>query len=145
MTHAEQRTAHRFQTDFDADCRMAGESWSARLRNISTTGCMMATPEPGLPDGWMMRLRVKGLPAIDAEIIWRHRGHAGLRFLVPLQPTAMEHLGFRLAEPTRREPPPRPHHTASNEASLSSRLVKRVPPGENVIRFPDTTARGLTR
>jgi hypothetical protein len=93
----------------------------------------------------MMRLRVKGLPAIDAEIVWRHRGHAGLRFLVPLQPTAMEHLGFRLAEAARRDPPPRPHHVPSSEASLNARLVKRLPPGETVVRFPDTTARGLTR
>jgi hypothetical protein len=145
MGAVEQRSAQRFATDFDADCRMAGESWSARLRNISTTGCMMACPEAGLPSGWMMRLRIRTLPAIDAEIVWRHRGHAGLRFLTPLQPTAMEHLGFRLSEPARRDPPPRPHHPAATEASLHSRLVKRVPAGESVVSFPDSTARGLTR
>jgi hypothetical protein len=141
----EQRASQRFPTDLDADCRMAGESWSARLRNISTTGCMMATPDSGLPDGWMMRLRVPSLPAIDAEIVWRHRGHAGLRFLVPLQATAMEHLGFRLPEPARREPPPRPHHTGITEASLHARLIKRLPADEQVVSYPDSSARGITR
>jgi hypothetical protein len=142
---AEQRAAQRFATDLDADCRMAGESWSARLRNISTTGCMIACPEAGLPEGWMMRLRIRSLPAIDAEIVWRHRGHAGLRFLAPLQPNAMEHHGVRRPEPARREPPPRPHHAGALEASLHARLVKRLPPGEQVVAFPDTSARGLTR
>ena len=122
MGNVEQREAFRFPTDLEADCRMAGESWAARLRNISTTGCMMATPETGLPSGWMMRLRIRTLPAIDAEIIWRHRGHAGLRFLTPLQVTALEHLGFRLPEP-RRADAAEPTHTGA----LHARLVKRTP------------------
>ena len=98
MGHMEQRSAFRFPTELEADCRMTGQAWSSRLHNISTTGCMMACPEEGLPDGWMIRLRIKGLPVIDAEVVWRHRGHAGLRFLMPLQTTALEHLGYRLPE-----------------------------------------------
>jgi hypothetical protein len=127
MGQVEQRVAFRFPTDLEADCRMAGESWAARLRNISTTGCMMATPETGLPSGWMMRLRVQSLPAIDAEIIWRHRGHAGLRFLRPLEPTALEHLGYTLPEPRR------PIYAEPTLAgALHSRLVKRALPDEGI-------------
>lgn len=124
----ELRAAHRFPTDLEADCRMSGQAWPAKLHNISTTGCMLAMPEEGLPEGWMMRLRIKGLPAIDAEIIWRHRGHAGLRFLTPLEPTALEHLGFRLPEPR----PPTPTESAQGIAVLHARLVRRAQPGEAV-------------
>jgi hypothetical protein len=137
MGQVEQREAFRFPTDLEADCRMAGESWAARLRNISTTGCMMATPESGLPSGWMMRLRVRTLPAIDAEIVWRHRGHAGLRFLAPLEVTALEHLGFRLPEPRRPEAiePTQP-------GALHARLVKRAAPDEGVAAATGLEVRG---
>jgi len=134
MGHVEHREAYRFPTDLEADCRMAGESWPARLRNISTTGCMMATPENGLPSGWMMRVRIPSLPVIDAEIIWRHRGHAGLRFLRPLQPTALEHLGFRLPEPRRSG--------QCEPGALSARLVKRMPPEEGVPAATGLEVRG---
>jgi hypothetical protein len=134
----EQRAAFRFATDMDADVRMAGEAWSARLRNISTTGCMMACPEEGLPSGWMMRLRIRSLPAIDAEIIWRHRGHAGLRFLKPLEPTALEHLGFHLPE-TRRAAS---SDTGPLPSSLHPRLVKRAAPEAAVPAAMASAVRG---
>ena len=118
MGLAEQRSAFRFPTDLEADVRMAGQAWTARLHNISTTGCMIACPEQGLPQGWMMRLRVKDLPVIDAEVIWRHRGHAGLRFLMPLQSTALEHIGYCL--PERGASPRAP-------AGLHAQVVKRNP------------------
>lgn len=121
----EQREAFRFPTDLRADCRMAGRSWEVRLCNISTSGCMMVCPEDGLPDGWMLRLYVRSLPAIDAEIVWQHRGHAGLKFLVPLRADAMEPLGFHLPDAAhRRAPPLRPHQVAET-AGLHSKLVKR--------------------
>lgn len=127
MGHVEQREAHRFPTNLEADCRMTGQAWSARLRNISATGCMMACPE-GLPDdGWLMRLRIRGLPAIDAEIVWRHRGHVGLRFLSPLRANAIEDLGYRL-------PDSKPMDTAAGPppAGLHSQLVKRGPESAEV-------------
>jgi hypothetical protein len=116
MAHAEQRAAFRFATDLDADVRMAGQFWTARLHNISTTGCMIACPEGGLPDGWLMRLWIGDLPVTDAEVIWRHRGHAGLRFLMPLQSTALEHLGYCL---------PESGSSARAPAGLHAHLVKR--------------------
>lgn len=124
----EQRAAFRYATDLEADCRMSGRTWSARLRNISTTGCMIANPEGGLPEGWMLRLRIEGLPLVDTEIIWRHRGHAGLRFMVPLASSALEHLGFHLPEP-------RPANDAGGERELGglhAQLVKRLAPDESV-------------
>ncbi len=125
MGNVEQRAAYRFPTDIRADCRMAGRSWDARLCNISTTGCMMICPEEGLPEGWMLRLRIRSLPAIDSEIVWKHRGHAGLQFLVPLRADSMEHLGFHLPDPAyRRVPPLRPHQMPET-AGLYAQLVKR--------------------
>ena len=121
MGLVEQREAFRFATNLAADCRMSGRTWPSRLCNVSTTGCMLACPEEGLPDGWMMRLWIHGLPVIDAEIVWQHRGFAGLHFLVALHPTALEHLGFRLPEPRRpmqADPAPQP-------GGLHARLVKR--------------------
>lgn len=116
MGLAEQRAAFRFATDLDADVRMAGQFWTARLHNISTTGCMIACPEGGLPEGWLMRLWIGDLRVIDAEVIWRHRGHAGLRFLMPLQSTALEHLGYCLPESGA---------SARQPAGLHAHLVKR--------------------
>lgn len=115
MGSVEQREAYRFPSNLEADCRMTGQAWPARLRNISTTGCMMACPEEGVPEGRMMRLRIKGLPVIDAEIVWRHRGHVGLRFRMPLYASSLEHLGYRLPEFAARPP-----------AGLEPRLVKRT-------------------
>ena len=145
MGLAEQREAYRYPTDFTADCRMAGDAWTSRLCNISTTGCMMVCPEGGLPAGWMLRLRIKGLPAIDAEIIWKHRGHAGLRFLVALHPTALEHLGFTLPEPRRpayRPDPAVPPAPVSTLAGLRADLVKRAPPDEGLLPGMPSQVRG---
>ena len=145
MGLAEQREAYRYPTDFTADCRMAGDAWTSRLCNISTTGCMMVCPEGGLPAGWMLRLRIKGLPAIDAEIIWKHRGHAGLRFLVALHPTALEHLGFMLPEPRRpayRPDPAVPPAPVSTLAGLRADLVKRAPPDEGLLPGMPSQVRG---
>jgi hypothetical protein len=94
----EKRTALRFPTDLEAACRTLDKSWTARLRNISTSGCMITLPEDDLTDDAMLRLRIKGLAAIDAEVVWQHRNHAGVRFRVPLHPAALEHLGFVLPQ-----------------------------------------------
>lgn len=128
MGLVEQREAFRFPTNLDAVCRMSGRSWPSRLCNVSTTGCMLVCPEEGLPEGWMMRLWIQSLPVIDAEIIWQHRGHAGLHFLVALHPTALEHLGFRLPEP-RQAPQPAP---VQEPSGLHARLVKRALPDEGL-------------
>lgn len=91
----EQRTAHRFPTDLEAECRSCSRRWTSRLSNISTTGCMIMCPEPSLPESALLRLRLRGLTAIDTQIVWQNRGHVGIRFKVPLHKAVMEHLGFR--------------------------------------------------
>ena len=94
----EKRAALRFPTDLEAACRTLDKSWDSRLCNISTTGCMITVPEGALPADATLRLRIKGLAAIDAEVAWQHRNHAGVRFRVPLHPAALEHLGFVLPQ-----------------------------------------------
>jgi hypothetical protein len=138
MGLVEQRAAFRFPTNLEAECRMAGRTWPSRLCNVSTTGCMLACPEEGLPDGWMMRLRVHGLPVIDAEIVWQHRGHAGLHFLVALHPTALEHLGFHLPEPRPSALP----ETLREPGGLHASLVKRAPPDEGLRAGTGAEVRG---
>jgi hypothetical protein len=125
MQRVEQRAALRIPTDLRADCRMAGRSWDVRLCNISAAGCMMICPDEGLPEGWMLRLRVPSLPAIDSEIIWQRRGQAGLNFLVPLHSDSMEHLGVRLPDPAHRRAPPLRPHQMPETAGLHAQLVKR--------------------
>jgi hypothetical protein len=137
---AEKRATLRFPTDLEANCRVPDRAWASRLCNISTSGCMMTLPDDELADAAPLRLRIRGLAAIDAEIVWRHRNHAGVRFRVPLHPAAMEHLGFVLPEgawacATRTKQqagipaPRRAVATPSRRAaapSLNGQLVKRT-------------------
>ena len=130
MGNIEQRAAYRFPADLEAECRSCSRSWSSRLCNISSTGCMIVCPEPGLPDGALLRIRLRGLTAIDGTIIWQHRGHAGVRFVNPLHHAMMLHLGFEEHEASPpvhaaardQRPAEAPRRTAGN---LHSQLVKR--------------------
>ena len=72
----DKRAAFRFPTNVEADCRSSNRSWVSRMRNISTTGCMIVCPDDDLPGGALLRMRIKGLTAIDGEIVWLHRGRA---------------------------------------------------------------------
>ena len=127
----DKRAAFRFPTDVEADCRSCDRAWNSRLVNISTTGCMIACPDEGLPDGALLRLRVKGLTAIDGEIVWQHRNHAGIKFRVPLHPAVMEHLAFRGTERGYDTVPAAPRREAeAAPASLHGQLVKRTWTGE---------------
>jgi len=133
----EKRAAKRFPTDLAAKCHTTDRSWTTRLHNISTGGCVVTCDGADLAERAVLRIRVKGLATIDAEVIWQHMNHAGVRFRVPLHPAAMEHLGFELPEgawasalsSVRPEPVPRPRATrASATPGLRGSLVKRIPP-----------------
>jgi hypothetical protein len=119
----DKRAALRFPTDLEANCRAPESAWDSQLCNISTSGCMIALPEGDLADHAPLRLRIKGLAAIDAEVIWQHRGHAGVRFRVPLHPAAMEHLGFVLPEGAWESA----CRTGQDVETLAPRLVVATP------------------
>lgn len=131
---AEQRAALRFPTDLEANCRTIDASWTSRLRNISTTGCMITLPDGGLRGNAPLRLRIRGLAAIDAEVVWQHRSHAGVRFRVPLHPAAMEHLGFTLPagdwdsafRAARQATSPVAASPRATAPALNGQLVKRT-------------------
>jgi len=91
----DKRAAFRFPTDVEADVRSCNRSWASRLCNISTGGCMITCEDTDLPRDTLIRLRIKGLTAIDGKIAWLNRGHAGIHFLSALHPAVMEHLAFR--------------------------------------------------
>jgi hypothetical protein len=131
----DKRAAFRFPADVEVQCRSCDRSWGTRLVNISTTGCMIACPENSLPHKALLRLRVKGLTAIDGEIVWQHRDHAGIRFKVPLHPAVMEHLAFRGPEQTcgtdaRVAAPEATVEPIRAVTSLHSQLVKRTWQGQ---------------
>jgi hypothetical protein len=123
----EQRAALRFPTDLEADCRAPERAWASRLRNISTSGCMITLPDGELPADAPLRLRIRGLARIDAQVVWQHRSHAGVRFRVPLHPAAMEHLGFVLPEDAWESP-------------LRSQPVARVPAPRRAMAVPSRRA-----
>lgn len=87
------RAECRFPTDIEAECRTAGRAWTSRLHNISVGGCMIECTE-GLPPGTLLRLRIKGMPAIDGAIAWHNRAHAGVRFRDPLTAAMLEQPGL---------------------------------------------------
>src|SRR6478735_9170142 len=141
----EKRAALRFSTDLEAKCRVPDRSWPSQLRNISTSGCMLTLPEGELSNE-PLRLRIRGLALIEAEVVWRHRSHAGVRFRVPLHPAAMEHLGFVLPEGAwesayrgvQQAGPPAPRRAATTPSrragasGLNGQLVKRLEPSPEV-------------
>lgn len=124
----DQRVSFRFPADLEADCRAFGHSWTSRLCNISTHGCMIVCPPDDLATGALLRLRLRGAEVIDGEIVWQHRRHAGVRFHAPLDAAVMEHLGFRLEEPAgesaravdQRQQP------AREPTGLHANLIKRT-------------------
>ena len=131
----DKRAAFRFPTNVEAGCRSCDRSWETRLVNISTTGCMIAAPGERFPEGALLRLRVKGLTAIDGEIVWQHRSHAGIKFKVPLHPAVMEHLAFQGVEHGFESAPRAPQVAATVEpiraaTRLHSQLIKRTPIAE---------------
>lgn len=143
----DKRAALRFPTDIEAACRTLDTAWASRLCNISTSGCMITLDEGELAPDALLRLRIKGLAAIDAEVVWQHRNHAGVRFRVPLHPAALEHLGFVLPEgawksavrstqesatPSPRPAVPAPSHRPA-PAGLNGQLVKRTPQAAELI------------
>lgn len=141
----ENRAAHRFPTDLEAECRSCNRTWTSRLCNISATGCMIECPEPSLPESALLRLRLRGLTAIDGQVVWQNRGHVGIRFNVPLHQAVMEHLGFREAEiemvtetapdsPPVADPSPASLAPASPVPAPQARLAQRTWQEEPEIR-----------
>ncbi|HEY6814902.1 MAG TPA: PilZ domain-containing protein [Croceibacterium sp.] len=122
----EKRETRRFPTDLVAECRTLGRSWTTHLRNISTSGCMVSCEEGALAEKDLLRICVKGLAAIDAEVVWKHRNHAGIRFRVPLHPAAMEHLGFELPDGTWGNVPSVARERPPVTPGLNGAIVKRI-------------------
>ncbi|HYD25285.1 MAG TPA: PilZ domain-containing protein [Croceibacterium sp.] len=140
----DKRAAFRFPTDLEADCRSGGHAWKSRMRNVSTGGCMIECPEAELAKGGPLRLRLKGLPAIDGEVAWQHRGHAGVKFRAALEPALLEELAFRtpdglLAAPLPLSPQPASAPPRGAPPALHGQLVKRSWPG------PDGGLDGLAK
>jgi hypothetical protein len=99
---------------------------------------MIACPIDDLPERALLRLRIKGVTAIDGEIVWQHRNHAGIRFRAALHPSVMEYLAFHGtdrgydAPPIASVPPPEASAAPRRAATgLHGQLVKRTWTGED--------------
>lgn len=121
----DQRATFRFPTDVEADVRSCNRSWPSRLCNVSIGGCMITCEDPAPCQGTMLRLRIKGLTAIDGTIAWVHRGHAGIRFVSDLHPAVMEHIAFRGREEALTGDAASPPVLPDSAGRLNGGLVKR--------------------
>ncbi|MEO6388210.1 MAG: PilZ domain-containing protein [Croceibacterium sp.] len=89
----DQRATVRFMVDRAAECRLPHSSWPTRLCNISTVGCMILCQVNAIPEGTRLRLRIKGMAAINGAIIWHRGGQAGVSFDTPLTSAQLHRLG----------------------------------------------------
>lgn len=65
--------------------REDGTNKDARLLDLSTTGCQLATPLECQVGAWVW-LSLPGMPPLRAEVAWRRHGHLGCRFEEELMP-----------------------------------------------------------
>lgn len=92
---------------------------------------MITCPAPEFPEEALLRLRLRGLTAIDGRIVWQHRGHAGVRFLTPLHQALIEHLGCHApAEAMLAAEPPAQAGAPVRRQGLHGDLVKRAAPDD---------------
>jgi len=66
------------------------------------------------------QLGIRGVPTIEGAIAWQHRGHAGIRFALPLSSALMAKLGFSPSEPSRAPA------TMRRGSGLHAQMIKRA-------------------
>ena len=101
---------------------------------------MITCDDTDRPRNTLLRLRIKGMTAIDGTIAWINRGHAGIHFLSPLHPAVMENLAFRGREESLTgagtAPPQLPPQCSP---ALHAQLIKRHWGGEDEGGFAQAT------
>ena len=104
LPSAEGRRAERRVVNLAASLREEGAAVAdAEVLNLSTDG-FMAETELALEQGHQVWLKLAGLAAKQAEVVWVETGKAGFKFATPLHPAELEQLVA-----ANRKTPPRNH------------------------------------
>ena len=97
----EMRTARRRLLDVQAYIRQASAiATPAQVRDLSTDGCRIAS-EARLETCTTIWLRIDGVGARQARIVWSRDGSYGCEFLSPIQAAVVEELHVARARQAR--------------------------------------------
>ena len=80
----DRRVAERVPIMLDAVCRREGESWRARISNVSAGGCCLELPWKVLERGDRIALELDEYLVLPATVAWAGTKRAGLAFASPL-------------------------------------------------------------
>lgn len=91
---ADRRWALRRGIELVADLTdTAGLSYAARVTDLSEEGCMIRTLSgQDLARDSLHEIKITGLEAMSAYVVWAADGKAGLTFSSPLQPATVQNL-----------------------------------------------------
>lgn len=117
------RTARRRLVNFSASLRDgATRSIKIRVADLSTTGCKLES-DLELQTNQEVWVKLTGMDAVRAHVIWNDGGQAGCKFSIPIDPSVLE--SFVASQPKdgreifrRREVPPK----VASRPSLKWRL-----------------------
>ena len=67
---------------------------SCVINDVSETGARIATESPDqLPDEFILRLTVEGMPRRLCKVVWRSETHAGVSFVPPPRRRKITEMG----------------------------------------------------
>jgi hypothetical protein len=85
-----ERRAKRINVDIETSMRELGATWiDVRVHNLSTHGFMVEA-DARYPISAYAWLRLPGVGAVNAQIIWRDCFRYGCEFVTPLRPAECE-------------------------------------------------------
>jgi len=87
----DRRLAARTTIDLQVACRIPATLSSARILDVSRTGCRLA-PRVALQPGQSLLIRLDRGREVDGSVIWSNRALAGVRFTLPLSVEALDYL-----------------------------------------------------
>jgi hypothetical protein len=79
----ERRISRRMRVALDATCRHQGESWEARITNISDGGCGVELPDKLVERGDRLLIELGEDLVLVATVAWAGTRRAGLAFTNP--------------------------------------------------------------
>jgi hypothetical protein len=95
MSEDDRRIADRVPVAIAAVCRRRGESWQARISNISLGGCCVELPWKVFERGDRLALELHDDLVLPATVAWAGTKRAGLAFASPLYGQVIEELALQ--------------------------------------------------
>jgi hypothetical protein len=97
---ADRRTAERIPISLTARCRRNGETWRARISNISLGGCCVELATKVLERGDRLAIELQDDLVLPATVAWAGNKRAGLAFASPLYSAMIEEFAQQFADAT---------------------------------------------